>query len=157
MCDIRQEDVMVRYGLIGFAAVTVLAASLVTGDAFARGGRGGGGGGFRGGGGFSAGGMRAGGFNGGGMRMAGGARPSHPIAGRPGGRPGYPGRPIAGRPGYGYGNGWRGAAWGAAAGAAATGLYGYYNNYNNNGCYYDTGGNWVCPNQYYGSGQYYGY
>jgi hypothetical protein len=27
------------------------------------------------------------------------------------------------------------------------GAYGYYNNYNNN-CYYDTYGNWVCPQQY---------
>jgi hypothetical protein len=26
------------------------------------------------------------------------------------------------------------------------GAYGYYNNYN--GCYQDTYGNWVCPNQY---------
>jgi hypothetical protein len=145
MCGTGQEDLMVRYGLIGFAAVTMLAASLVTDDSFARGGRGGGGG-FRGGGA----GMRAGGVGGGGMRMA-GARPSHPIAGRPGvGRPGYPGRPIAGRPGYG---GWRGVGYGAAAGAAAAGLYGYYNNYNNNGCYYDTYGHWVCPYQ----SQYYGY
>ncbi|WP_409997136.1 hypothetical protein [Bradyrhizobium cosmicum] len=108
--------------------------------------------------------MRAGGFHGGavhagrihgggGRHYAGGPRPSHPIAGRPG-RPGYPvagrpGRPIAGYPGgyprYGY----RGAAYGAAAvGAAAAGAYGYYNNYNNNGCYQDTYGNQVCPNQY---------
>jgi hypothetical protein len=78
------------------------------------------------------------------MRMAGGPRPSHPI-GRPG-RPiaGRPGGPIAGYPGRGY----RGAAYGAAAGAAAAGLYGYYNNYNNNGCYYDTNGRWTCPGQY---------
>ena len=133
---------MVRYGLIGCAAVTLLAASLITGDAYARGGRGGGGG------------MRAGGFGGGGgMRMAGGARPSHPIAGRPGGRPGNPGRPLAGRPGGPVaGNAWRGAGWGAAAaGAAATGLYGY-SNYNNSGCYYDPNGNWTCPGQYNGYG-----
>jgi hypothetical protein len=45
--------------------------------------------------------MRAGGIRGGGgYRLAGGARPSHPIAGRPiAGRPGAPGRPIAGVPG----------------------------------------------------------
>lgn len=124
----------VRYGLIGCAAVILVAASLAPGDAFARGGRGGGGG------------ARAGG--GAGMRMGGGTRPSHPIAGRPGnpGRPiaGNPGRPVAGNPGY----GWRGAGYGVAAGVAATGLYGYYNNYNNNGCYTDPTGNWVCPNQY---------
>lgn len=28
------------------------------------------------------------------------------------------------------------------------GAYGYYNNNYNNGCYQDTYGNWVCPNQY---------
>src|SRR6516165_9805289 len=122
----------VRYGLIGFAAAILVAASLVPDDAFAR---------------------RAGGFQGGrGYRVAGGPRPSHPIAGRPiAGRPGAPGRPIAGYPGGYPGYGWRGAAYGAAAvGAAAAGaygLYGYYNNYNN-GCYQDTYGNWVCPGQY---------
>ena len=61
-----------------------------------------------------------------------------------------PGRPIAGYPGGYPGYGWRGAAYGAAAvGAAAAGaygLYGYYNNYNN-GCYQDTYGNMVCPGQ----------
>ncbi len=36
----------------------------------------------------------------------------------------------------------------AAVGAAAAGAYGYYNNSYNNGCYQDTYGNWVCPNQY---------
>ena len=110
--------------------------------------------------------MRAGGIRGGGgYRLAGGPRPSHPIARPPiAGRPGYPGGPIAGRPGrpiagqpgrpiagYPAGYGWRGAAYGAAAvGAAAAsayGLYGYYNNYNS-GCYQDTYGNWVCPGQY---------
>jgi hypothetical protein len=109
--------------------------------------------------------MRAGGFHGGGVRggyagrgyrVAGGPRPSHPIAGRPG-RPGYPGRPIAGRPGRpiagypGYGGGYYRPGWGygaaAVGAAAAAGAYGYYNNYNN-GCYYDTYGNWVCPGQY---------
>src|SRR5215472_6039203 len=68
----------VRYGLIGFAAAILVAASLVPDDAFARRG---GGGGFRGGGG---GGIRDGGFQGSrGYRVAGGPRPSHPIAGRP--------------------------------------------------------------------------
>jgi hypothetical protein len=108
-------------------------------------------------GGFHGGGMRAGHFRGGavhagrGYRVAGGPRPSHPIAGRPG-RPGYPiagrpGRPIAGYPGGGYyrpGWGYGAAAVGAAA---AAGAYGYYgNNYNN--CTYDAYGNWVCPQQY---------
>jgi hypothetical protein len=112
-------------------------------------------GGFHGGG-YRGGGMHAGRIHGGGGRhYAGGPRPSHPIAGRPGrpGRPGYPvagrpGRPIAGYPGGGYypRYGYRGAAYGAAVGAAAVGAYGYYNNYN--GCYQDTYGNWVCPNQY---------
>jgi hypothetical protein len=73
---------------------------------------------------------------------AGRPRPSHPIAGRPG-RPGYPvagrpGRPVAGYPG-------RRAVYGAAAvGAAAAGAA-YYNN---NGCYYDSYGQWTCPYQY---------
>jgi hypothetical protein len=122
----HEEDAMVRYGLIGFVAGIVVAASLVPGDAFAVG-RGGGGRG-------------AAGFHGG-ARMAGGPRPSHPIAGRPG-------RPVAGRPGYpGRGYAYRGAAYGAAAGAAAAGLYGSYNNYNNNGCYQDANGRWICPGQ----------
>jgi hypothetical protein len=141
---------MFRFALIVLAGFILVAASLVPDDAFAR--RGGG---------FHGGGMRAGGFHGGGMRagavhggryaaagryrVAGGVRPSHPIAGRPGYRPGYP---VAGRPGY----GWRGAAWGAAAGAAALGAYGaygaYYGNNYNNGCYQNTYGQWVCPNQY---------
>lgn len=142
---------MLRYLLALIAAFVLLTATLIPDDADARGGRGGGGmrgGGFHGGG-FHGGGMHAGRIHGGGGRhYAGGPRPSHPIAGRPG-YPvaGRPGRPIAGYPGgyprYGY----RGAAYGAAVGAAAVGAYGYYNN-NNNGCYQDTYGNWVCPNQY---------
>ena len=70
------------------------------------------------------------------------ARPSHPIAGRPGGRP------IAGRPGYGGGYYRPGWGYGAAAvgAAAAYGAYGYYgNNYN---CYYDSYGQYICPQQY---------
>ena len=145
---------MFRFALIALAGFILIAASLVPDDAFARRG-----GGVRGGG-FHGGGVRAGGFHGGGARVgavhggryaaagryrvAGGVRPSHPIAGRPGYRPGYrPRYPVAGRPGY----GWRGAAWGAAAGAAALGAYGAYYG-NNNGCYQDTYGRWVCPNQY---------
>ena len=141
---------MHRYAFVFLAAVVLVGATLIPDDAFAR--RGGGGGG-RGGG--MHGGMHAGGVHGGGGRhFAGGPRPSHPIAGRPGrpggpvaGRPGYPGRPIAGRPGY--PGRYPGAAWGAAAvGAAAAGAaYGYYNN-NNYGCYYDQYGQYVCPNQY---------
>ena len=146
---------MLRYLLAALAAIVLITASLIPDDALAR--RGGG--------------MRAGGFHGGGMRaahvrggaayggrgyrVAGGPRPSHPIAGRPG-RPGYPGRPIAGRPGYpgrpvagypGYRPGW---GYGAAAvgAAAAAGAYGYYNNNYTHGCTYDTNGNWVCPGQY---------
>jgi len=153
---------MLRYVLAALAALVLITVSLIPEDAFARRG---GGGGFRGGGGFHGGGMRAGGFHGGGARVAhsgrgyrvaGGARPSHPIAGRPGyggrpiaGRPGYPGRPVAGYGGR-YYPGARAAYGAAAVGAAAAGAYGaygYYNNYNN-GCYYDTYGQYVCPNQY---------
>jgi hypothetical protein len=65
-------------------------------------------------------------------------------------------RPIA-RPGVGYGRyagygryGYRrGVGWGvgaAAVGAAAVGA-GYYSN-SNNGCYYDSYGQLLCPNQY---------
>jgi hypothetical protein len=63
--------------------------------------------------------MRTGGFHGGGMRVAGGPRPSHPIAGRP--IAGRPGRPIAGYPGGYY------AGYGCRGAAAAAGWYGYYN------------------------------
>jgi len=87
-----------RYGLIGFAAAILVAASLVPDDAFARRG---GGGGFRSGGGSgirAGGGIRARGFQGGrGYRVAGGPRPSHPIARPPiAGRPGAPDRWCAG-------------------------------------------------------------
>ena len=37
----------------------------------------------------------------------------------------------------------------AALAYAVYGYYGgYYGNYNNNGCYQDAYGYWVCPNQY---------
>ncbi|MBW7971378.1 hypothetical protein [Bradyrhizobium sp. BR 10289] len=160
---------MLRYILAFVAAFVLFTATLIPDDALARRG----GGGYRGGGG-----MRAGGFHGGGMRVAhvrtgrvhsgrihgghgyrvaGGPRPAHPIAGRPG-RPGYPNRPIAGRPGRpiagypGYGGGYYRPGWGygaaAVGAAAAAGAYGYYNNYYGSGCYYDTYGNYVCPGQY---------
>jgi hypothetical protein len=130
---------MFRYALAGLAAIVLVATSLIPDDAFAR--RGGG--------------MRAGGFHGGGARAAhfrGGAvhagryaHVSRPIAGRP------VARAAAARGVYrnaAYRGAWRGAAYGAATvGAAAAGAYGY-NYYNNNGCYRDTSGNWVCPNQY---------
>ncbi len=130
---------MLRSFLIGLAAALVVGATVVPDEALAF--RGGG----RGGGGFHGGAVHAG-------RGYGVAGRAH-IAGRPGrpiaGRPGYPGRPIAGYPGRYYpGAAWRGAAYGAAAvGAAAAGAYGYYGGYNN-GCYRDTYGNLVCPNQY---------
>ncbi|MBP0113440.1 MULTISPECIES: hypothetical protein [Bradyrhizobium] len=144
---------MLRYLLAALAVFVLLTVSLVPDDAFAR----------RGGGGFHGGGARAGGFHGGGFRggavhagrihgghrVARGARPAHPIAGRPGRYPvaGRPGRPVAGYPGYRPGYGWGRAAYGAAAvGAAAAGAYGAYGYYNN-GCYQDTYGNWVCPHQ----------
>jgi hypothetical protein len=72
---------------------------------------------------------------------------------------GYGYRPIPGRPvaraavrrgAYrtAYRGAWRGAAYGAAAvGAAAAGAA-YYGGYYNNGCYRDSYGSWVCPNQY---------
>lgn len=136
---------MLRYLLAAIAAFALLTACLSPDDAYAR--RGGGGGmragGFHGGG-VRGGAVHAGRVHGGGARgyRVGGPRPSHPIAGRPG-------RPVAGYPGYRPGYGWRGAAYGAAAGAAAVGAYGYYNNNSyNSGCHQDTYGNWVCPQQY---------
>ena len=85
----------------------------------------------------------------GGGRINVGARPSHPIAGRPGvgNRPGWGGRPggpnWAGRPGYGYrpGYGWGAAAAGAAVGAGlAYGAYDPYYGYGYGGDYgYDEG------------------
>jgi hypothetical protein len=94
---------VLRARLIGLAAAILVASSLVPDDAFAR----------------PGGGAYAGRVHvGRGYRVAGGPRPSHPIAGRPG-RPGYPG--YGGgyyRPGWGYG-----AA--AVAGAAAAGAYGH--------------------------------
>ena len=130
---------MLRHALAAAAALAFMTSSLVPDEAFARAG-GGRGGGMR-----AGGAVHAGRVNGGrGYHVAGGIRPAHPIAGRPG----YPGRPVAGYP-------WRGAAWGAAAATAAgAAAYGYYNNgaynsgYYNNGCYYDANGRWVCANQY---------
>jgi len=141
---------MLKYILVALAAFTLLTATLIPDDAYAR--RGGGGGFRGGGGGFHGGGMRAGGFRGGGMHAGRIARPAHPIAGRPiAGRPGRPiagrpGRPIAGYPGYGGGYYRPGWGYGAAAvgAAAAAGAYGYYNS----GCYYDSYGQYICPGRY---------
>jgi hypothetical protein len=123
------ECPMIRYGLIGFAAAVLVAASLVPDDALARRG---GGGGYRGGGGVHGGGMRAANVRGGGYGVAGRGYGYRPIPGRPVAR-------TAVRRGV-----YRGAAYGAAAGAAAYGAYGYYNN---NSCY-DSYGNYVCSSQY---------
>jgi hypothetical protein len=97
------------------------------------GGRGGGRGGARGGG-------FAGRGGGGGHRSyAGRGSVAHRGYGVHGGGMRYGGR-------YGYGGryagryGWGAAAAGAAVGAAAAGAY-----HNNNGCYYDSYGRWVCP------------
>ena len=135
---------MLKYILAGLSAFVLLTATLIPDDAYAR--RGGGGGFRGGGGGFHGGGMRAGGFHGGGMYAGRIARPSHPIAGRP--IAGRPGRPIAGRPGYGGGYYRPGWGYGAAAvgAAAAYGAYGYYGN--NYSCYYDSYGQYICPQQY---------
>lgn len=143
----REGYAMLRYILVGLAALVLVTATLIPDDAYARRG---GGGGFRGGGG----GFHGGAVRGGGMHAGRIARPAHPIAGRPiAGRPGRPiagrpGRPIAGYPGRGYyrpGWGYGAAAVGAAAAAGAYGAYGYYNNY---GCYYDNYGQYICPGQY---------
>jgi len=92
-------------------------------------------------------------MGGGGRLSSIGARPSNPIAGRPGrpshpiaglpGRPGGPGRPGwgGGYPGYGGGY-YPGVGWGLAAGAAAGWAYsGYCDPYYNSNCnsysYYD--------------------
>ena len=111
---------MLRHALVALAAITLLSATLIPDDAFARGGRGGGGGG-RGGG---AAGVRGGavGVRGGGYR----------TAGVRGGR---------------YGGYYGGARLGV--GAAAVGA-GYYGNYYNNSCYRDAYGRQICPNQGYG-------
>jgi hypothetical protein len=122
---------MFRYGLIGFAAAIIVAASLVPDDALAR--RGGGGGGYRGGGGARV--AHVGGV--GRVGVAGRGYGYHPAA------------RVAVRNGaYGSG-GRRGVAYGvgaAAVGAAAAGAYGYYNNgYDNNSCYTNQYGQWICP------------
>ena len=140
---------MLRIILAALAALVLLTVTLIPDEAYARRG---GGGGFRGGGGFHGGGMRAAHVRGG-YGVAGGR---YGVAGR-----GYGYRPIPGRPvaraavrGGVYRNAYYGrrAAYGLAAGAAAAGAYGYYNNYNS-GCYYDAYGSYVCPGQY----PYYGY
>ena len=110
---------MFRYALTALAAIVLVCATLGPDDALARGG--GRGGGFHGGGAHRGGAVHAGHYHG----VAG-----HPVA-----------RTAARRGVY------RGAAYGAATvGAAAAGAY--YGRYNNNGCYQDSYGSWVCPNQY---------
>jgi hypothetical protein len=120
-----KDKPMLRHALVALAAITLLSATLIPDDAFARGGRGGGGG-VRGGG---AAGVRGGavGVRGGGYR----------TAGVRGGRYG------------GYYGGARLGVGAAAVGAAAVGA-GYYGNYYNNSCYRDAYGRPICPNQGYG-------
>jgi len=126
---------MLRHVLTGLAAVTLVCATLAPDEASAR--------------------------RGGGARVGavGGAR-----VGAVGGRA-YVSRPIA-RPGVGYGRyaggryGYRGVGLGvgaAAVGAAAAGAAYYGNGYYGNsgdGCYQDSYGRYVCPNQYQGQYQY---
>jgi hypothetical protein len=87
--------------------------------------------------------MRAGGYRGGAVHAGRYAHVSRPIARAP------VARAAAARGVYrgaAYRGAYRGAAYGAAAvGAAAIGANCY--NYYNNGCYRDTYGNVVCPNQ----------
>lgn len=137
---------MLRYALIVLAAFVLVCASLVPDDAQAR--RGGGGG------------YRGGGFHGGGARVThvrgATVQPGRiGVAGRGYGYRPIPGRPVAraavrrGAYRTAYRGAWRGAAYGAVAlGAAAAGAayYGGYNN--NNGCYRNSYGYWICPNQY---------
>jgi hypothetical protein len=139
---------MLRYAFIILAAAVFVCAALVPDEALARRGGGGfrgGGGGFRGGGGFHAAGVRGGAVHAGRVGVAGRGYGYRPIPGRPVAR-------TAVRRGVyrsaAYRGVYRGAAYGAAAVGAAAGAYGYYNNYYNNGCYRDSYGNVVCPNQY---------
>jgi len=120
---------MVRYALIVLAVLGLACVTLAPDEALAR--RGGGGGAYRGGAVQVRGSAHAGHYRG-----AGRAHVSNPIVRHPVAR-------TAARRGV-----YRGAAYGAAAvGAAAAGAA-YYNGYNNNGCYRDAYGNWICPNQY---------
>ena len=118
---------MLRHALLGLAAVTLLSATLIPDDAFARGGRGGGG------------------FRGGAVGVRGGA------VGVRHGAVGVRGAAVGVRGGY-YGGARRAARWGvgaAAVGAAAAGA-GYYGGYYGNSCYRDGYGQLICPNQGYG-------
>jgi hypothetical protein len=128
-----KDKPMLRHALVALAAITLLSATLIPDDAFARGGRGGGGG-VRGGG---AAGVRGGavGVRGGAVGVRGGG---YRTAGVRGGRYG------------GYYGGARLGVGAAAVGAAAVGA-GYYGNYYyNNSCYRDAYGRQICPNQGYG-------
>jgi hypothetical protein len=146
----RKGKTMLRHFMIGLAAVTLVGATLIPDDAFAR----------RGGGGARVG----GGARMGGAHFAGGrAHVSRPIAGRGVAYRGGAYRGGAYRGAYyggGYRPGWGAAAAGAAVGAAAVGAGyyggGYYGNYGNYGyggygssdCYRDSRGRVICPNQY---------
>ena len=114
---------MLRHALLGFAAATLLTATLMPDDAQARG--------FRGGGGYHGAAVRGGGYHGGAWRGAG----YRPIPGRPYARAAVRGAAYRGAA--------YGAAGAAAVGAAAAGAGYYYNN-----CYRDSYGRLVCPNQY---------
>src|SRR3954463_16612027 len=123
---LKRRTIMLRRVLIGSAAAALLLVTAFhSDDAFARRGAG----------------VRGGGFHGGAVGVRGGA------VGVRGGR-------VAG--GYGYRGGYRGGAYrgyrygaGAAVGAAALGAAAY-GAYNRGGCGYDSYGNWVCQNGYYG-------
>ena len=135
---------MMRHLMIGLAAATLVGAMLIPDDASARGR----GGGAR----VGAGGARVGAVGGARVGAIGGAR-----YGAIGNRA-YVSRPIA-RPGVGYGRyGYRGLG-AAAVGAAAIGAAGYYGGYGSdyygsNGCYRDSYGQLICPDQYQNQYQY---
>ena len=115
---------MLRHALLGFAAVTLLSATLIPDDAFARGGRGGGG------------------FRGGAVGVRGGA------VGVRHGAVGVRGAAVGVRGGhYGARRAVRVGVGAAAVGAAAAGA-GYYGGYYGNSCYRDAYGQLLCPQGY---------
>jgi len=131
---------MMRHLMIGLAAATLVGTTLIPDDGWARG-RGGG--------------ARVGAVGGARVGAVGGAR-----YGAVGTRARVT-NPIA-RPGVGYGRyagygryGYRGLG-AAAVGAAAIGAAGYYGSdyYGNNGCYRDSYGQLICPDQYQNQYQY---
>ena len=130
---------MLRSALVGLAAAILVGTAFIPDDAFAYRG-----GGARGGGAYRGGGVA---YRGGGVAYRGGAYRGAAYRGAAYRGAAY--RGAAYRGGY---YPYRGAAIGAAAvgaaavGAAAYGAYGAYGpyGYNNNGCFQDTYGNWVC-------------